>query len=198
MVQGSVHSLDDGERDVARAVERQVVEVDRGERAVLHVGGLDLDVFADEAEAVAERRFELVQLVAFERVLGGSYGARAHDMAVRVGDAVTRGQPLAWIRAADRDAARRCADRVSAAVTVGDDGGEVIEIDAGWPAIAHTVVIVAGGSNYPCYSGRAGEAYSPVPVGGDASCHRSTRRMSSGHRPRSRMNCGQFLPSGAQ
>lgn len=52
------------------------------------------------------------------------------------------------------------------AVTVGDDGGEVIEIDAGWPAIAHTVVIVAGGSNYPCYSGRAGEAYSPVPVGG--------------------------------
>ncbi|HPF34488.1 MAG TPA: thymidine phosphorylase [Candidatus Krumholzibacteria bacterium] len=43
------------------------------------------------------------------------------DMAVRVGDAVSRGQPLAWIRAADRDAAARCAERVARAIAV-DDG----------------------------------------------------------------------------
>jgi len=53
---------------------------------------------------------------------------------------------------------------VFTAVTVGDDGGEVIEVDAGWPAIPHTVTILAGGDTFPCYSGRAGEAYAPVPV----------------------------------
>lgn len=51
-----------------------------------------------------------------------------------------------------------------AAVTVGDDGGEVIEVDAGWAAIPHTVDIVIGGDTFACYSGRAGEAYAPVPV----------------------------------
>lgn len=55
---------------------------------------------------------------------------------------------------------------VFAAVTVGDDGGEIIEVDAGWPAIPHTVTVIAGGDPFPCYSGRAGEAYAPVPVGG--------------------------------
>lgn len=43
------------------------------------------------------------------------------DMAVRTGEAVTRGQPLAWIRAADADAARRCGERVAAAVALGEE-----------------------------------------------------------------------------
>ena len=51
-------------------------------------------------------------------------------------------------------------------VTVGDDGGELVEVPAGWPSIPHTVQINVGADAYPCYSGRAGEAYAPVPQGG--------------------------------
>ena len=42
------------------------------------------------------------------------------DVLVNVGDAVERGQPLAWVRARDEDAARRCAERVGKAVVVGE------------------------------------------------------------------------------
>ena len=48
-------------------------------------------------------------------------------LAVR-GDLVAVGQPLAWIRSRDRDAARRCADRIAAAVTIDDDAGPTSEL----------------------------------------------------------------------
>jgi len=52
-------------------------------------------------------------------------------MAVRVGDRVARGQPLAWIRAADAEAARRCGDRVAAAIALveGDSSAPPLVLD---------------------------------------------------------------------
>lgn len=43
------------------------------------------------------------------------------DVMVRTGDVVEEGQPLAWVRAHDADAAGRCAALLDGAVTIGDE-----------------------------------------------------------------------------
>jgi pyrimidine-nucleoside phosphorylase len=50
------------------------------------------------------------------------------DMVARIGDQVTKGQPLAWVRAHDKDAAAQCAKRLAGALKVTADPVDALPV----------------------------------------------------------------------
>jgi len=50
------------------------------------------------------------------------------DVLVARGDAVEKGQPLAWVRSHDQDAAKRCAERVAAAVKISAEPAPSLDV----------------------------------------------------------------------